>query len=478
MKTADDAPSGDKAMKADEYITNANVYYIDPDTNQPVLIVDDTVIPKKATWFEIGITFTGVPTVELRDDHDRSLYYDLPEPLSNATLTENRVHDDTGRTEIGSIRASGGRVLLTYDEGYLQGDSFARTSGNFTFRCNVDKDKVTGNPVTVVIGQTTVHLNFEQEDIAETGQLGVTKPTPRYVAGSDPVNSGYLEYTLTVATGNDAMPEVRVEDTITSGAGFVDGYLVTGELADGTPCSVDGTQPLAADSAVTLPDGNGTATVTGSSPGKMTWTIGNMSPNETRTLTYRIKLNKNYVGLYNRNALQNSATPYSKGYAHDPATSNFTPSVSATVSKTAGTATESADNTKVTIPYTVTIQADQANTWPIRNLKIADNLGSTYAQGNTATGEADRAAMCEYARFQNFRVEAVDAKAGQPRLKFRPAPTRRTPKTRRCTTNRAIPTTRASTCTRATPTPAIRWWFTTTWSSTRRCSPCATAPGT
>lgn len=408
------APANQDALElGSNYITNATVSYVPASGGDPVQVTDGTVIPDDVTAFEITVDFENVPTKDLHDTYGGKITYTLPTPFTNPSVTGGDIFDNqVPPNRVGTITAENGKIVLSYNDTYFQEhpNDDSKTNGSFTFRCSVDQSSLTENPTTVTIGDTTISLTFQEREIAETGELRISKAAPTYIAGADAANEGYLEYTVTVSTGDDAMPQVRVEDSISSGSKYASGYLATGTLADGTPTSIESTDVLAGGSEVTLPGNNGTLSIAGSNPGKMTWTIGDMDPHQTRTLTYRVKLNQDYVGLYNTTALANTAVPYSKDYPHGSATSSFTPHAHATVTKEAGIATENEEKTTVTIPYTVTIQADADNTWPIRNLKIADNLGGSYGSGDHASSTNDanfKALNNNNAKYKNFQVYSV-----------------------------------------------------------------------
>lgn len=392
-------------LDVSSYITDVTIYYEVNGTKTK--IEDNTTIPDSATSYSIEVKYAGIKSQDLLNKYGRQISYTLPSQLSSATVASDDVYDDsTPPQSVGTIKVQDGKILITFNESHLAGDENTTTSGTFTFTASIDRTKNTENPLTINFGNVTKTLNFQTHETAETGNLSIDKSTPTYIAGSDAVKAkeGYLEYTLTVKTGNDAMPDVKVEDSITSGSSYVSGYLVEG-TKNGTATSLTG-DPLAKGDVVTVTSNGQTSTVkiNSDSATSMTWTIGDMAANETRTLTYRIKLNSDYVGVYNTTAITNTAKPYSKTYQHGSASQSFTPSEKATVNKTAGEVTTS--NGKVTIPYTVTITADSHNTWPIRNLKINDHLQNSY-KGLTNSDEI-RKALCEYARFTNFSVKLGD----------------------------------------------------------------------
>ncbi|WP_105304762.1 hypothetical protein [Anaerolactibacter massiliensis] len=188
-----------------------------------------------------------------------------------------------------------------------------------------------------------------------------------------------MQYTLTIATGNAAMPDVTVTDHFTQNEPAVEEYI---GITDSSLSLSAETQP-----SETISGGDGTASQnpgtiilssqkTDTSPGSFTWTIGAMRANETRTLTYQVKLRRGYAGAAgaNNGVIKNTATPASGIHQRSSVTSAFTPKAGATVSKNTGTITINTDT--VTIPYTITVTASSTNTWTLRNVKISDDFGA------------------------------------------------------------------------------------------------------
>lgn len=408
--------STSNALDVSSYITAADISYVTTDSagkEKTVYINDNTEIPDTVTKYEINVTYAGISTQDLREKYGKTIYYTLPSQLINPTVASSNVVD-AGNNTVGMITAQNNSLEIVFTDDHVSGgNAGSTTSGTFRFRCEVDRTNNTNNPMTISIGNVSKTLKFQVRDIAETGELNIAKSNPVYYQGTDAANEGYLEYTLTVSTGNDAMPEVKVEDSITSGSSYVDGYLVAGTLSGGSVTTLTGTV-LASGSTVTVSGESGKSdtrvSISGSNPGTMTWTIGNMAAHETRTLTYRIKLNKDYVGVYNRTGLTNTATPYSKQYSHGQASKSFTPHEEATVNKTVGNVidnpTDNSGKGTVTIPYTVTITADANNTWPIRHAKINDHLQGSYNSLSDPEKTSVREALCKYARFTDFKIMA------------------------------------------------------------------------
>jgi site-specific DNA recombinase len=116
-------------------------------------------------------------------------------------------------------------------------------------------------------------------------------------------------------------------------------------------------------------------------PGTLVWVIGNMGPNETRTLTYRVKLKDAYTGVTTKGNLQNTANVYSKTYQRDSDTVTFTPRAGATMSKVASTFIPG-ENGGGTITYTIWVKANADNSYVLDNVKIMDALDGSIENRN------------------------------------------------------------------------------------------------
>lgn len=116
-------------------------------------------------------------------------------------------------------------------------------------------------------------------------------------------------------------------------------------------------------------------------PGTLVWDIGNMAANETRTLTYRVKLKDEYTGVTAKGNLQNTANVYSKTYQRDSDTVTFTPRAGATMSKVASTFTPG-ENGGGTITYTIWVKANADNSYVLDNVKIMDALDGSVQNMN------------------------------------------------------------------------------------------------
>lgn len=194
----------------------------------------------------------------------------------------------------------------------------------------------------IVIGNTTITIDFDGDIVAQYGNVDLTKTVSAISEETD--GDYYLTYTLTVKAGADGCPDVKVVDCFAE-TQYIEEYVgVTGVSTatndtDG-PTETVGTGSVYIGAAPTvdkpIPDPAGENPT---KPGTLVWDIGDMAANETRTLTYRVKLKDAYTGVTAKGNLQNTANVYSKTYQRDSDTVTFTPRARATMSKVASTFT-------------------------------------------------------------------------------------------------------------------------------------------
>ena len=382
MLAAADSTGINLSEKADgksRYITGAQISWQNGSSWTPVS--SETLIPLN-TPFRITVYFSGISTKELRDNYSGILYYDIPSLLKDPYFASNKIMN--GSEEAGTISASGNRITIQVNSDYLDkiinqdGDNSTIQNASFTFMATPDPDQVRQNYTqTLVIGDVSTELRFNSDYDSENGNLTLQKSDPKY--SEDANGNSFLQYTLTIATGNAAMPDVTVTDHFTQNEPAVEEYI---GITDSSLSLSAETQP-----SETISGGDGTASQnpgtiilssqkTDTSPGSFTWTIGAMRANETRTLTYQVKLRRGYAGAAgaNNGVIKNTATPASGIHQRSSVTSAFTPKAGATVSKNTGTITINTDT--VTIPYTITVTASSTNTWTLRNVKISDDFGA------------------------------------------------------------------------------------------------------
>ena len=361
-------------VSVENYITGATLYYRTDENGEWTDVSGVTDIPGDAD-FKLKISYGNVPLDTLLAV-DGKMTYTLPALFRNATANGKIT---SGSAEVGTITVANNTVTLAFDTTWLKQQKTETNtviSGDFFVEAEVNLSQVDDNGTAqIVIGNTTITIDFDGDIVAQYGNVDLTKTVS---AISKETDGDYLTYTLTVKAGADGCPDVKVVDTFAD-TQYIEEYVgVTGVSTatndtDG-PTETVGTGSVYIGAAPTvdkpIPDPAGEKPT---KPGTLVWDIGDMAANETRTLTYRVKLKDAYTGVTAKGNLQNTANVYSKTYQRDSDTVTFTPRAGATMSKVASTFTPG-ENGGGAITYTIWVQANANNSYVLDNVKIMDAL--------------------------------------------------------------------------------------------------------
>lgn len=369
-------------VSVENYITGATLYYRTDENAAWTDVSGATDIPGDAD-FKLKISYGNVPIDTLLAAGGK-MTYPLPDLLRNATANGSIT---SGSTTVGTITVANNTVTLAFDTTWLtqqKTETNTVISGDFFVEAEADLSQVDDNGTAqIVIGNITITIDFDGDIVAQYGNVDLTKTVS---ATLDETDGDYLTYTLTVKAGADGCPDVKVVDCFAK-TQYIEEYVgVTGVSTatsdTGGPTETGGTGSVYIGAAPTeenpIP---GPAGENPTKPGTLVWVIGNMGPNETRTLTYRVKLKAAYTGVTAKEILQNSANVYSKTYQRDSDTVTFTPRAGATMSKVASPFTPG-ENGGGTITYTIWVQAYADNSYVLDNVKIMDALDGSIDQLN------------------------------------------------------------------------------------------------
>ena len=369
-------------VSVENYITGATLYYRTDENAAWTDVSGATDIPGNAD-FKLVISYGNVPIDDLLAAGGK-MTYTLPDLLRNATVNGSIT---SGSTTVGTITVANNTVTLAFDTTWLakqKTETNTVISGDFFVEAEVNLSQV-GEDGTgqIVIGNTTINIDFAGDIVAKYGNVDLSKTVS---AISEETDGDYLTYTLTVKAGADGCPDVKVVDCFAE-TQYIEEYVgVTGVSTatndtDG-PTETGGTGSVYIGAAPTedkpIPDPAGENPT---KPGTLVWDIGNMAANETRTLTYRVKLKDAYTGVTAKGNLQNTANVYSKTYQRDSDTVTFTPRAGATMSKVASTFTPG-ENGGGTITYTIWVKANADNSYVLDNVKIMDALDGSIQNMN------------------------------------------------------------------------------------------------
>lgn len=341
-----------------------------------------------STELYLKVDFDKIDTKNLLEQHNGILVYSLPkfmrdfEKAGNGTLL-------AGDKNVGTIDIENTQVKFTLDQTYLKNlvdHGNNQLNGSFYVKGQIDLTKINENngQAKLTVGNKTVTLDYGPDCIEEFGSVTIDKQIPN-VDKKD--NS--LTYTVTVTAGKDGCKGLYVVDKFTSNSNLVS-YLgnisstettLTSEDNRKDPCDPFETIEKSSSQShgkiykANIPDSNQT-NITNPC---IVWNIGDMGPNEIRTLTYYVKL-KDKESL-NGNTINNSASLYSKSstktYDKGIGTAKFTPKIdySNQFTKTVdGNITRNKDGS-YTIPFKsyISIKKDTSN-YTIKNLQFYDYL--------------------------------------------------------------------------------------------------------
>jgi len=374
-------------------ITSVFMYYKDADDKWQNLDKGDA--KPNSTELYLKVEFDKINTKNLLEQHNGILLYSLPdfmrdfEKAGNGTLL-------AGDKNIGTIEIEKNKVKFTLDQTYLKGlvdKGSNQLNGSFYVKGQIDLTKInnTDGKATLTVGNKTVTLDYGPDCIEKFGSVTIGKQISKIDK-----EKNTLTYTITVKADKDGCKGLYVVDKFTSNSNLVS-YLGNIRSTETTLTSEDNKQdPFDPFETIEnsssqsygkiykakIPDSN-TKIPTSGEPNItnpcIVWNIGNMEPNEIRTLTYYVKL-KDKESL-NGNTINNSASLYSKSstntYDKGVGNAEFTPKIDYTnqFTKTVdGNITRNQDGS-YTIPFksSISIKKDTSN-YTIKNLQFYDYL--------------------------------------------------------------------------------------------------------
>lgn len=373
-------------------IKSVFMYY--KDANDKWQNLDKGDAKPNSTELYLKVEFDKINTKNLLEQHNGILLYSLPdfmrdfEKAGNGTLL-------AGDKNIGTIEIEKNKVKFTLDPTYLKGlvdKGSNQLNGSFYVKGQIDLTKINQNngEAKLVVGDKTVTLNYGPDCIEKFGSVDMKKE----MSNVDKVNN-YLTYTVTVTAGKDGCKDLYVVDKFTSNANLVS-YAGNISSTETTLTSEDNNKdPFETiisgathgkiykasipDATTKIPDA-GVSDITNPC---IVWHIGDMKPNESRTLTYYVKLNdkanlsgqtiKNNASLYSKS----SKDIYEKKVDDKNRNADFTPKIDYKnqFTKTVdGNIIRNTDGS-YTIPFksSISIKKDTSN-YTIKNLQFYDYL--------------------------------------------------------------------------------------------------------
>ena len=345
---------------------------------------DDAPVVSGNPSIRLEVEYENVQISNLRASYNRILTYQLPILLRDAT-TAGKIME--GNQQVGTVTSEDGKVVVEFFDSYLEGlqnNGKTTIAGDFYVEGKVDLSKLDEDgKATVSTADKNYKLNFGPYAIAKYGQINIEKTcSSSKVISTESGN--YLAYTITVTAGEDGCPDVSVVDTIVNNKDSVDSYVgigASGSTLSGSPNNQNPYEAIAeGKSHGTVYLGNTTADGTVppenaniTAPGSMVWKIGDMAADESRTLTYYMKL-KDDVGLDGKE-IKNKADVYSKIYKRAYNEASFTPKIDYTMPKShdGNIVRDSEGNYKITYKIEFNLDRNKSN-YVLKNLELRDYL--------------------------------------------------------------------------------------------------------
>lgn len=370
----------------DSDITSIEVEY--KDASGQWQKVDNGEVNPSNTEIYLKVNFEQIKTEDLLNQHNCTLTYQIPDFLRDAKGIGNLYE---GTKQIGTIVVENNVAKVTLDKTYLQNlikESNNQLKGYFWIQGQINLSTIVGKDEKAVLtlGDKTVTLNYGPDCIERFGGVTIDKK----VASIDTTNN-YVAYTITVTAGKDGCKGLYVVDRFTSNGNLVNyaGNINSSETTlSGTPNNhepyetVTGSTNHGTIYKANIPDS--TTKIPGAGQNNITspcivWNIKNMGANESRELTYYVKL-KDDVNLRNQQ-ITNTATLYSNGsqgvYDRGSGEAKFTPTINYD-----GKFTKSVNGNIIrnndgsyTIPFKLSIALNEdTSNYTIKNLQFRDFL--------------------------------------------------------------------------------------------------------
>lgn len=373
-------------------IKSVVMYY--KDANDKWQNLDNGNVRPNSTELYLKVDFDKIDTKNLLEQHNGILVYSLPDFMRDFEKAGNG-NLLAGEKIIGKIEIENNKVKINLDPTYLKdliNNKSNELNGSFYVKGQIDLTKINQNKgeAKLVVGNKTVILDYGPDCIEKFGSVDMKKE----MSNVDKVNN-YLTYTVTVTAGKDGCKDLYVVDKFTSNANLVS-YAGNISSTETTLTSEDNNKdPFETiisgathgkiykasipDATTKIPDA-GVSDITNPC---IVWHIGDMKPNESRTLTYYVKLNdkanlsgqtiKNNASLYSKS----SKDIYEKKVDDKNRNADFTPKIDYKnqFTKTVdGNIIRNTDGS-YTIPFksSISIKKDTSN-YTIKNLQFYDYL--------------------------------------------------------------------------------------------------------
>ena len=377
-------------------------------------------------YLKITVHFKDINASELKNTYGGSFSYTLPEFFRMTDTTPRYITDNNGKM-IGNIRVENSNAIVTYTDDYFKSlDKNATLSGSFFVEGEIDLSELNENKGTTTFTKPDgdITLDYGLDYLEKYGDVKVEKQCSK-----NDKNSDYVKYTITVKAGPDGSKNVYVVDKFTNNDQLVS-YM--GDISNSPKAlapSSNGQNPyeerktnVAGKIYLTntpTSDNEVPEQVTDDSsitkPGSLVWSIDTLAPNESRTLTYFVKL-KDTDGAINKSnnqTITNEANVFTKSnnsvYKKDKSSSEFKPYMDFGMNKEI-VQTNKKDYTKdqdgnYIVQYKLNFTLKDSSNYPLKKFVFWDYLD----YNDIRTDEK----MLPYISYNKESVEVYGKKAGE-----------------------------------------------------------------
>lgn len=362
--------------------------------------VESGTVTPKTNYLKIKVEFENIHENTLEYQYNCSFRYNLPNFFRSTSTTERPIVDNKNN-EIGKIRVENGQAIVTYTKDYLENLSGATTlSGNFFVEGEVDLKHLDEGNGSINTPSGSIKLEYGPHYLEKYSEVKVEKSFEK-----DP-NSDYIKYKLTVTAGPDGSQNVYVVDKFTTNKNLV---TYAGDISY-TPKTLDTTengqkpyetktetpgkiyltnQPTS-DKEVPEPVTDSTKI---NQPGSIVWSVDQLAPNETRTLTYYVKLTDEQ-NIRNQ-SITNKASVFNKidneTYLKGSSQKTFTPLIdyrkgmTKNIISTNGKQYTKDQDGNYIVQYRLNFKLNGNSNYPLKNYAFFDYLNYRGYSGKYAT---------------------------------------------------------------------------------------------
>lgn len=352
--------------------------------------IENGIITPDTKYLKLKVEFKNIHAAILNNQYGGSFTYDLPEFFRSTSTTERPIIDDNNKV-IGKIHVENGQAIVTYTKEFLESlGEHATLSGNFFLEGEVDLstlDKDNGS-IQATFPNGSIKLEYGPHYLEKYSEVKVEK---LYTKDS---NSDYIKYTLTVTAGPDGSQNVFVVDKFTTNKNLV---TYAGDISH-TPTELgtteDGQKPYetrnrdiagqiyltnqpTSDNEVPEPV---TDNMKINQPGSIVWSMEELKPNETRTLTYYVlltdKQNVRNQSITNKASVLNKKD--NETYLKGSSEKTFTPSINYGMTKNiismnGQNYTKDQDGNYI-VQYRLNFTLNANSNYPLKNYAFFDYL--------------------------------------------------------------------------------------------------------